>query len=80
MGKILDFYLLGLLLKKHWSKELQNKMRYDEWSTDARRKGGMQRGNKVTIRNHKLLKINDLRVNLLEPTAPSRHTMREKGR
>ena len=29
--------------------------------------GGIKRGNKVTIRNHKLLKINDLKVNLLEP-------------
>ena len=57
-----------------WSKELQNKPRYDERSTDAPRKGGIKRGNKVVIRNHKLLKINDLKTNLLEPGAPIKQT------
>lgn len=59
-----------------WSKELQNKTRYGELSTDASshhsmsgKRGGIQRGNKVVIRNHKSLKIIDLKVNLLELTA-----------
>lgn len=57
-----------------WSKELQNKPRYDERSTDPLRKGGIQRGNKVAMRNHKLLKINDLKMTILEPGAPIKQT------
>ena len=38
------------------------------------KKGGIKRGNKVVIRNHKSLKINDLKTNLLEPSAPTKTT------
>jgi hypothetical protein len=54
-----------------WSKELQNKPRYDERSTDPLRKGGILRGNKVV--NYKSLKTNDLQENLLEPSGSNKN-------